>query len=103
MSDKTEFLMWIIKMMREHPDWTPDVFSAVAQGSREATDALQEKCGTANFAMLAALTLAETKRISLELRVAMEGAILKAIQEPASPLEREFIQRVAQSRQEEKS
>ena len=101
MSDKDAFLTGIVQVMREHPDWTPDVFAAVAQGSKEAIKALREECGVSNSAALSALALAETKRLSPKMRGALENSVLNGIAGSTGELEREFIQRVAQLRQGE--
>ncbi len=98
MSDKLAFLTGIIEVMRKNPDWTPDVFAAVTQGSKEAIKALREECGIKSNAALSALSLAETKRMSSKMREALENLVLKGIAGSTCELEREFIQRVAQTK-----
>lgn len=101
MSDKNAFLQMIVQVMREHPDWTPDVFAAVAQGSKEAIGALRKECGVSNSAALSALALLESKRLSAKMRQSLENLVMKGIAGSTCELEREFIQKVVQSRQGE--
>lgn len=97
--DKDSFLGLIVHMMRENPDWTPDVFSAVAQGSKEAIGALRRECGTVNSAMLASLSLSTSKRLSPGMRRSLEDMVLKAMPKIPAPVEQDFIDAVAESRQ----
>lgn len=97
--DKDSFLGLIVHMMRENPDWTPDVFSAVAQGSKEAIGSLRRECGTAHNAALSALALSTSKRLSSGMRQSLEDTVLAAIPKNSAPIEQEFKDAVAASRQ----
>ena len=97
--DKDSFLGLIVHMMRENPDWTPDVFSAVAQGSKEAIGALRREYGTVNNAMLASLSLSTSKRLSSDMRQSLEDMVLRAMPKIPAPIEQDFIDAIAASRQ----
>lgn len=79
MTEKDLFLTGVVAAMRDHPEWTPDVFKAVQAGAEEAVEALRKRAAVAEQGLLAALVLTGSKRLSVDLTKSLNTMLLRTV------------------------
>lgn len=100
--DAETFARLIRVCLQQNPEWLPTAFSAVSHGSELALAQLKRRAADSDAAALAALCLADTKRLPAELR----ATLLDKITKPMNPsnlcdLERRFAAKAIEARRAE--
>lgn len=92
--DERAFYASIRQSLRAHPTWLRTALSAFADGMADALAEATERASLKDAAMLAALALCDTKRVSPQLRQTLMDTIGRGISPTcASDIERRFLAR----------